>query len=212
MTVRYRTRSEDTWDRARDAYLAGEPAESVCSRFDLGLRTFRARAAEQGWRRADRPDPEPFEIDEGAALDDEVDDAELRCLARRRMALAARRGLVAEALRWARFGEMVAHQARMAAREARDLAREQVRADREDNQRTNALLRDVTATARTIEASVRAVVAGDRIRSMPNGRQDLHPLHTLHPVSDSEGPDEAPDAPLNRAARRRMLRPGRKRR
>lgn len=206
MTDPYRIRSTETWDRAREAYLAGETAEGVCARFDLGLRTFHARAAEQGWRRLDQPDPEPFEIDEDAAFEDIVDDAELRSLARTRMALAARRGLVGEALRWARLDEVIARQAQLKAREdrdlARDLAREQARADHQENQRANALLRNVTATARSIEASARTILATDRASEV------LHDLHDRHPVSD--GAD--PDAPLNRADRRRLLKRHQKRR
>jgi len=199
MTDTYRIRSPETWDRARDAYLAGETAESVCSRLDLGLRTFRARAADEGWRRADQSDPDPFEIEDDADLDDEVSDAELRRLARSRMALAARRGLVGEALRWARLERIIADQAQVQARLERDLAREQARADHEENRRANTLLRDVTTTARTIEASVRAVVAGDRVSA---ARRDSHDLHDLHPVSD--GADPAP--PPNRAQRRKQSR------
>lgn len=196
MTETYRIRSPETWDRAREAYLAGETAESVCSRFDLSLRTFRACAADQSWRRCDQPDPEPFEIEEDAEVDDEVSDADLRRLARDRMALAARRGLVGEALRWARLGEVIDRQAQAEARLQRDLARERAREDRADNARANTLLRDVTATARSIEASVGAVLAGDRASDI------LHDLHGLHPVS--EGADEAPS--LNRAQRRARLR------
>ncbi|CAN5283080.1 hypothetical protein BH10PSE1_BH10PSE1_34980 [soil metagenome] len=196
MTDSYRIRSDETWDRARDAYLAGEPAESVCSRFDLTLRTFRARAAEGGWRRSDQPDPEPFEIDADADLDDYVDDAELRRLARFRMALAARRGLVGEALRWARLGEMIDRQAQVEARRKRELAREQAREDHADNQRANTLLRNVTASARSIEASARTILATDRTSEI------LHDLHGLHPVSDRADPTPPP----NRAQRRKQAR------
>ncbi|CAN5157459.1 hypothetical protein BH10PSE1_BH10PSE1_02920 [soil metagenome] len=202
MTDTYRIRSPETWDRAREAYLAGETAESVCSRFDLSLRTFRACAADQSWRRCDQPDPEPFEVEADAELDDEVSDADLRRLARARMALAARQGLVGEALRWARLGEIIDRQAQAEARLQRELAREQARSDREDNARANTLLRDVTAGARSIEASVRAVVAGDRVSD------SLHDLHDLHPVS--EGAED--EARLNRAQRRQSLKRTRKRR
>ena len=161
MTDTYRIRSPETWDRAREAYLAGETAESVCSRFDLGLRAFADRAKAGGWRRADQPDPEPFEIEDDADLDDEVSDAELRRLARARMARAARQGLVGEALRWARLCEHIDRQAQAEARRRRDLA----------------------AADRSIVASVKSVMGADR------AAQVLHDLHGLHPVS--EGADEA---------------------
>ncbi|CAN5352345.1 hypothetical protein BH10PSE1_BH10PSE1_19720 [soil metagenome] len=196
MTAAYRTRSEETWDRARDAYLAGETAESVCSRFDLGLRTFYDRARTGGWRRSDQPDPQPFEIDEDALLDDEIDDAELRRLARCRMALAARRGLVGEALRWARLGEMIDRQAQAEARRQRELAREQARSDHDDTQRANALLTNATAAARSIETSARTILTTDRTSEI------LHDLHDLHPVSESA--NHAP--PPNRAQRRKRAR------
>ncbi|MEQ7155068.1 hypothetical protein [Brevundimonas aurifodinae] len=54
----YRIRSDETWARARDAYLAGETAEEVAFRFDLTLGSLRHRARQEGWRRADQDDPE----------------------------------------------------------------------------------------------------------------------------------------------------------
>lgn len=203
MTDTYRIRSPETWDRARGAYLAGETAESVCSRFDLGLRAFAERARTGGWRRSDQPDPHPFEVEDEADIDDVIDDAELRRLARIRMALAARRGLVGEALRWARLCEVIDRQAQAEARLQRDItretAREQTRAAHEDNRRANSLLRDVTATARSIEASVKAVVAGDRLTETLRNPQDLHNLQSV-----SQGADPAP--PPNRAQRRKQSR------
>ena len=55
----YTVRSHQFWDQARIAYLAGEPASSVCGRFGLGLSAFRKRAKAQGWRRQDQPDDSP---------------------------------------------------------------------------------------------------------------------------------------------------------
>lgn len=203
MTAPYRIRSEETWDQARAAYLAGEPAESVCARFDLGLRTFRARAADEGWRRGDQPDPEPFEYDDP---DVEIDEAELCRMARSRMAQAARRGLVSEALRWARFAEAVARQAEAEDRRARQEAREQSREDLDQNRRANDLLRKATASARTLEREARALMATDRALAA------RHDLHDLHPVSAELSASPVEDAPLNRADRRRQLKHGRKRR
>jgi hypothetical protein len=54
----YRIRSDETWAKARDAYLAGETAEEVAFRFDLTLGSLRHRARQEGWRRADQHDPD----------------------------------------------------------------------------------------------------------------------------------------------------------
>jgi len=219
MTEPYRIRSDDTWAGARAAYLAGETAESVCVRFDLGLRAFRARAGDEGWRRADQPDPAPLDLapeddvqsdaDDPEDLDG-VDDGELRRLARSRMALAARRGLVGEALRWARFGETVARQAEADSlareRRERERARQQARDDHAAGRRSSDLLRDVTASARSIERQARAVLATDRAGTA------LHDLHDLHPDSRPSAADDTPDGPLSRADRRRRLKQGHKRR
>lgn len=51
----YTVRSAQYWDQARDAYLAGETADAVCRRFNLGLSAFRKRARAHGWRRQDQP-------------------------------------------------------------------------------------------------------------------------------------------------------------
>jgi len=204
MTDPHRIRSPETWDQARAAYLAGEPADSVCARFDLGLRTFRARAADEGWRRADQSDPEPVAYEDD--LDVEIDEAELRRMARSRMAQAARRGLVSEALRWARFADAVARQAEADERRARHEAREQSLADLDQNRRANDLLRKATASARTLEREARALMATDRALAAQHDLHDLHAESRLAPAR----PDE--DPPLNRADRRRQARSGGKRR
>ena len=62
----HRIHSAETWDCARDDYLAGLSGPAVCARYGLGLATFRKRAAAGGWRRADQPPPlptGPLEID-----------------------------------------------------------------------------------------------------------------------------------------------------
>jgi hypothetical protein len=204
MTDSYRIRSAETWEAARDAYLAGETAEGVCARFDLGLRTFRARAADEGWRRADRPDPEPFEYSDD--LDAGIDEAELRRMAGARMASAVRRGLVSEALRWARLDDIIARRAEAAERRARNDAREQSRDDLDQNRRANDLLRKATASARTLERQARTLIATDRAATA------LHDLHDLHPVSADPADTVPADPPLNRADRRRQAKSGRKRR
>ncbi|KPF73764.1 hypothetical protein IP78_14630 [Brevundimonas sp. AAP58] len=65
----YRIRSDETWARARDAYLAGETAEEVAFRFDLSMGTLRERARKEGWRRADQDDPEwGYRSERGSSL------------------------------------------------------------------------------------------------------------------------------------------------
>ena len=46
-----RYRGPDVWARVKAAYLAGEPAPSVCRRFDVGLANLRRRAGSEGWTR-----------------------------------------------------------------------------------------------------------------------------------------------------------------
>lgn len=44
-------RGPETWDRVRQAYIAGESAPSVARRFDVGLANLRRRAMAEGWTR-----------------------------------------------------------------------------------------------------------------------------------------------------------------
>lgn len=55
----HRVHPQETWDRARDDYLAGLSGPAVCSRYGLGIAAFRRRAATGGWRRIDQPPLEP---------------------------------------------------------------------------------------------------------------------------------------------------------
>ncbi|WP_395945779.1 hypothetical protein [Brevundimonas sp.] len=98
----YRVRTSDTWDQARDAYLEGEAAESVCRRFGLSLSAFRKRAKLGGWRREDQADPEPVAPDAERPVPFH-DFALMAETARRRVALALLEGRAAEALRWLRL-------------------------------------------------------------------------------------------------------------
>lgn len=120
MTDAHRIRSPETWNAARDAYLAGATAEEVCERHDLGLSAFRARARRHGWRRADQPDPEPQDDDldayAGVALTELVD------LAWRRVARALDRGASTEAARWLRIHASLHARAQAEATAARDEA------------------------------------------------------------------------------------------
>ncbi len=114
-----RIRSQAVWDRARDAYLAGQTAAVVCARFDLGMSAFRARARRCGWRRADHLDPFVDDPDEQLCylpLDDEGDAphplqagvryngaSDLKISAWRRARRAIDAGDVLEARRWLRL-------------------------------------------------------------------------------------------------------------
>lgn len=51
----HRIHPPETWERARDDYLAGLSGPAVCARYGLGLAAFRKRAAIGGWRRIDQP-------------------------------------------------------------------------------------------------------------------------------------------------------------
>jgi hypothetical protein len=106
------------WDAARDDYLAGMSGPAVCRRHGLRVGALRARAARDGWRRADQPwvpltaEPDPF--DEGAELAaqvqgdlDRIDYSELVWVCRRRMMRAVLRGEAGAALRWDRVRRML---------------------------------------------------------------------------------------------------------
>jgi|GEM_PF-542546 len=101
MTDTYRIRSAETWVQARDEYLAGLDAETVCRRHDLGLSAFRRRARKYGWRRTDQDDPHPgrqdLSIYDDLTAYEEVETARLRFLQ------ALERGRPMEAIRWRRL-------------------------------------------------------------------------------------------------------------
>jgi len=86
MTETYRIRSIETWAQARDDYLSGMSAETVCRRHDLGLSAFRRRA-----RKAD------LSIYDDVGLDDQVETAALRFVQ------ALEHGKATEARRWRRL-------------------------------------------------------------------------------------------------------------
>jgi len=97
----YAIRSDAVWDAARHDYLAGDAAPAVCDRYDLKLGTLRHRAARQGWRRQDAPDPEPVDLEaERAAGLPEMSDMAARALVRANRAIL--RGRAAEAAAWLR--------------------------------------------------------------------------------------------------------------
>ncbi|QTN19617.1 hypothetical protein HZ989_00570 [Brevundimonas sp. AJA228-03] len=189
MSDPYRIRSPETWDAARLAYLEGCSADEVCGRFDLGLSAFRKRAKAEGWRRADQAEDEPFEdaddaADNGGDLPD-MDDQALADLARRRMGVAARRGAVTEALRWARL---------------RDFALRQMR----DQQRLCARLSARLSAPDPDDAPPPPPQPAEAPREkavaiLARARADLQKVHKVHSNSG-----EAPR--LNRSDRRRLKR------
>jgi len=116
----YRVRSEGVWQAARDEYVAGEAAETVCARYDLGLSAFRQRARREGWRRSDAEDPAagggadspayppPYPPEpEAAPLTEEMAD-----LAWRSAAQAIRRGRVYEARAWMKLRQALQEEVR----------------------------------------------------------------------------------------------------
>ena len=98
----YRRVSEAVWDRARNDYLDGDAAETVCARHGLALSTFRQRARAGGWRRIDRPDPEPVDLEAEAAAG-LPDYAEMARHALVRLNRAVLGGRAAEAAGWMRL-------------------------------------------------------------------------------------------------------------
>ena len=48
-----RIRSPETWERVREAYVAGMSGPEACERFGISLSALRERASREGWRRAD---------------------------------------------------------------------------------------------------------------------------------------------------------------
>jgi len=122
------------WEAVRQDYIAGMSAPEASHRHGVGLSTLRARAAREGWRRADQPWMPPGQRDpwdEGAELEeriggdlDRVELRELTYIASRRMMRAVMRGQAAEALRWRRVRiAMEAEEAELAQWTEADAAR-----------------------------------------------------------------------------------------
>ncbi len=101
MTEIYRIRSADVWVQARDDYLSGLSAETVCRRHDLGLSAFRRRARKYGWRRSDQVELPPGETDLALygdlSLEEQIETARLRFVQ------ALEIGKATEARRWRRL-------------------------------------------------------------------------------------------------------------
>lgn len=108
--VSHRRAPPEVWDRIRDDFLSGLPASECARRHGVGVSTISARAAAEGWRRADQPWGDPLgPEDEGRILDEEIggdldqtDLGELAHVAIRRMMRAVLKGDAVAALRWRR--------------------------------------------------------------------------------------------------------------
>lgn len=174
----YRVRSQQVWDLARDDYLAGEPARIVCRRYDLGLSAFRIRARKAGWRRQDQDDPDLY--DPALALEavEDVAFSDMAASARRRLQLALMDGEATEAQRWLKIFETLS----VLAAEAGDV---------------HPLHPDFALPPSDRDDAAVSLVAASDVGTEPD---EAHPLH---PVSSSA---DAPQAPLNRAERRRLRR------
>lgn len=134
MADTYRIRSIEAWAQARDAYLSGMSAETVCRRHDLGLSAFRRRARKYGWRRSDQVEPPPGETDlsiyEDVDMDEQVQTARLRFVA------ALEQGRATEAVRWRRLWLELRDEAHEADTDFfRGMSREEVRAFMDAEQR-----------------------------------------------------------------------------
>jgi hypothetical protein len=198
----YRIRSDETWARARDAYLAGETAEEVAFRFDLSMATLRERARKEGWRRADQDDPEAEERldDRWGHISDDEGYASLaeRALYQLRRAMAQGRGgaaaswmrvhdrLIARAeIEEARKAKAEAAARRMAETAAADTlalarAHAEVRAEADQGR-----LRALTGLARQLAASREADSAADT-------DLDAAPAPSVSDDSDGSHAESAP--------------------
>lgn len=71
-------RSQAVWDRVKAAYLAGEPANSVSRRFDVGYGNLRHRANSEGWtRKAALAQADAEAAEEAVRLDGQADEVAL---------------------------------------------------------------------------------------------------------------------------------------
>jgi len=102
------------WEALKERYLNGEAAVGLAALFGVSLSTVRTRAREEGWRRADGPDPEiaaPPTLDELSRAG-RPNFGVMADTAMRRAAHAVREGQLHEALGWTRVGRSLAATAR----------------------------------------------------------------------------------------------------
>lgn len=101
MSYTYRIRPAETWVQARDDYLGGLSAETVCRIHDLGLSAFRRRAKKYGWRRMDQNGDPAAEGD--LSIYDDIGPDEKVETARLRFIQSLEHGKAVEAQRWRRL-------------------------------------------------------------------------------------------------------------
>jgi hypothetical protein len=210
MTDPYRIRSAETWAQARDDYLAGMDAESVCRRHDLGLSAFRRRARKNGWRRLDQADPPPrdpaWDLDLSIYDDVSIDDQIV--MADQRFIQALAHGRPVEAARWRRLHRQLRDDRWRGDSElfpertpAETLARMAAERDREDAAAA-AELRLLSARAAEVRPAPAAAAPE------PARPENVHDVHSI--FSSAHFPAEAV-APQSRADRRPDLPEARRR-
>lgn len=163
MTDGYRIRSEETWNDARDDYLAGFSAEEVCRRYDIGLSALRRRARVEAWRRADHVDPE---VADDLSIFEDIESVDLVEMAWSRLAAAVARGQGGEASRWMRIHARLHADAQAAAEAERWEA-------------------DTAAHLATLDPPIARVPTP---RLSPAGR-NVHDLHSNFSDAGEEGPN-----------------------
>lgn len=209
MTQGHTHRTEQTWDAAREAYLAGQSAEIVCERFHLNLNTFRHRSRKQKWRRCDQPDPEPFEDvpTEDLPLPDME---ETFRIASARVTHAVRQGRIEEALKWGRIMNLALRdrevRSRLEVRAAEVQRRIEMKGAVSAMRGYHNACADLHRTIRT-ELDAREAAVEAREAAAPS----LHQLHSSHPVFVTPPAPAPAPLPQTRADRRRALREARKR-
>jgi hypothetical protein len=213
MTQGHITRSAETWDAAKTAYLDGQSAAAVCERFHLNDSTFRTRARRQKWRRADQPDPEPHQ--EVPTEDLPLPDMEETFrIASARVTLAVRQNRIEEALRWGRIMNLALRdrdvRSRLEVRAAEVQRRIELKGAVSAMRGLHGAYSEYHQTVRAeLDAREAAVEAREAAAAPP---PPLHPLHCSHPVFVSGVGPTAEAPPTTRAERRRALREARKRR
>ena len=212
MTDPYRIRSPETWAQARDDYLAGLDAESVCRRHDLGLSAFRRRARKYGWRRVDQTDPPPRapEWDLDLSIYDDVDIDDRIVMVDQRFVQALAHGRPVEAARWRRLhkqlcddrwrGDAELFPERSPAETLAAMAAERAREDAADAAEMRLLSAD--------PAETRPAPPAPTAPPPPARAENVHDVHSI--FSSAQFPADTA-LPQSRADRRRALREARRR-
>lgn len=204
-----RIRAEAVWDQARDLYLAGHTAETVCTRLDLGLSAFWARARDGGWRREDVAAAAPFDRSDPYDPDAPAPDRDtLIADAWKRAAHAQRLGCSTEAMRWMRVHAAMVEASRA---EARETDRQRGEEMRSLDRTCRSLERETLATLREVQADRQARnearnATRNTARTLSRARDSLDRLGDEANKVQSKNPP----APLNRADRRRAERAARR--